>query len=230
MPSGNSQLVTAEITNSTFVGPKVHAVPSIGLEAVVLGGSLSNCSFVGQASGQRCPLAYRAQLDHCTVFGFGTGGNPLFDDAIVDRCTIMQTRSAPNSLLDGAGTTTRLMNSIVDGHIGPITDVMGNTFVSYSRTPGPLPPGPGNIIADARLYAPLSGDARLGSGSPAIDAGDPAQLDSDGMRLDMGAFPRLPSQAAPEALAFCDGLRTSELCVPTITSTSTAQTRAGHSA
>jgi hypothetical protein len=46
----------------------------------------------------------------------------------------------------------------------------------------------GNISADPRFIAPSSGNFGLGSGSPAIDAGDPALHDADGSRADMGLF------------------------------------------
>jgi len=50
-------------------------------------------------------------------------------------------------------------------------------------------PGTGNIPADPLFVDPANGDLRLQPGSPCIDAGDPALLDPDGSRRDIGAIP-----------------------------------------
>ena len=43
-------------------------------------------------------------------------------------------------------------------------------------------------FVDASPAAAVDRDLQLGSGSPAIDAGDPAILDADGSRSDLGAY------------------------------------------
>ena len=54
-------------------------------------------------------------------------------------------------------------------------------------------PGDGNFAADP-IYLDSSAasaadwDLHPGAGSPLIDAGDPAELDADGTRADVGAF------------------------------------------
>jgi hypothetical protein len=48
--------------------------------------------------------------------------------------------------------------------------------------------GNGNLAADPMFMAPEMADFHLRSGSPCVDAGDPAEHDADGSRADMGSF------------------------------------------
>ncbi|HEU5060037.1 MAG TPA: NosD domain-containing protein [Kofleriaceae bacterium] len=76
----------------------------------------------------------------------------------------------------------------LDGDIEPPTwrynDTRPRSFDGMSDPTGTA----GNISANPLFVAPAAGDFRLGAGSPARDAGDPALSDSDGSRADMGRF------------------------------------------
>ena len=60
-----------------------------------------------------------------------------------------------------------------------------DTFDVQSNAP---PAGTGNLSLDAEFVDPSNGNFHLGTGSPCIDAGDPAILDTDNSRSDMGAY------------------------------------------
>ncbi len=55
----------------------------------------------------------------------------------------------------------------------------------------------GNLSADPAFVDPATGNFALRVGSPAIDAGDPAVLDADGSRADMGMFGGAGGAAPP---------------------------------
>ncbi|HEX2658868.1 MAG TPA: hypothetical protein VHU40_11375, partial [Polyangia bacterium] len=48
--------------------------------------------------------------------------------------------------------------------------------------------GPGNTAVDPMFVNAAAGDFHLLPGSPAVDAGDPAVLDPDGSRADLGVY------------------------------------------
>jgi len=65
---------------------------------------------------------------------------------------------------------------------------VAGTVITYSDFALPRT-GAGNISTDPLFVDPANGDFRLQPGSPCVDAGDPAQLDPDGSRSDIGAIP-----------------------------------------
>jgi hypothetical protein len=60
--------------------------------------------------------------------------------------------------------------------------------LSYCDIRGGFPEGPNDINADPLFVAPHLNDFNLCAQSPCIDAGDPARLDPDSTRSDIGAF------------------------------------------
>jgi hypothetical protein len=80
-----------------------------------------------------------------------------------------------------------LTNCIVRDNAGG-SQISDDPFVSYSDVQGGAA-GPGNFDLDPLFVDVAGSDLHLAVGSPAIDAGDPALLDPDGSRSDVGAFP-----------------------------------------
>lgn len=73
---------------------------------------------------------------------------------------------------------------------------VGGDFVTFPEET--VYPGEGNLNTDPLFVASGAHDFQLQPASPCIDAGDPgADLDPDGTRRDMGAFPLDQSTAAP---------------------------------
>lgn len=118
--------------------------------------------------------------------------------------TLTNVTLAGNSARSGAGVMARgggiaLQNSIVSDHLdGPAIEGMGDAVCSarWSLTwenaedvrgiPSPWTQE-GNLVEDPRFVDPAAGNYGLAPDSPARDAGDPALLDDDGTRSDMGA-------------------------------------------
>lgn len=91
----------------------------------------------------------------------------------------------------------------------------GIAVLTYSDVRGGYA-GTGNFALDPRFFAPKTGDVHLKPGSPCIDAGDPTSpLDSDGSRVDVGAFAFVAGWPA-EPGTWCQGKTNSLGCVPAI--------------
>ncbi len=87
--------------------------------------------------------------------------------------------------------------------------------VTYSNVSGGAP-GAGNIDVDPQFWNPAALDWRLAPSSPCIDSGDPALLDPDGSRADMGARPYSASDCLGP-VAYCLGGTSSDgACSPTL--------------
>ena len=67
-------------------------------------------------------------------------------------------------------------------------DTYGNCITSSAPSPGT-----GQLSVDPLFVSPVDYNFNLKSGSPAINAGDPAIVDPDGSRSDMGVYPYLGS-------------------------------------
>ncbi|HPD47711.1 MAG TPA: lamin tail domain-containing protein [Anaerohalosphaeraceae bacterium] len=121
----------------------------------------------------------------------------------MDRSTVVATRT--DGVVDygiqshdkygiNAGTVIwHVTNSIIDA-TDPIAvdDPPYSTFdmhVDFSNAWDEVWPGTGNIHADPLFVNAGAHDYRLQPASPCIDAGDPAQTDPDGSRVDMGCLP-----------------------------------------
>ncbi|MEZ6006095.1 MAG: hypothetical protein R3F33_18175 [Planctomycetota bacterium] len=118
--------------------------------------------------------------------------------ASAERCTLV--RSA-----DGSGPITLFgVGSTLDSSI--LWDLHGatipaGTVIEYSTVQGGYA-GLGNSAENPLMWG--GGDWRLQPASPAIDAGNPARMDTDGSRSDMGAYPNIASYCgAPDSVAQC---------------------------
>jgi len=90
------------------------------------------------------------------------------------------------------GSHAEVVNTILASSTEAETEVddLSTLVVSYSLSDSETLPGQGNLLADPRFVAPLTGDFRLQFDSPCIDTGAPESPDDpDGTRTDMGALP-----------------------------------------
>ncbi len=128
---------------------------------------------------------------------FNTGENAALN---LMRCTLSGNQSDSDNnggaLLNTGNGTAEIQDCIVWGN-GPITSIYassGEVAVSYSciemGITHNVSDSGGNIAADPLFTDAPNADYTLTSGSPCIDAGDPAPeyYDPDGTRADMGAF------------------------------------------
>ncbi len=116
----------------------------------------------------------------------------------LDRCTIAGNIAVVGGALHIKNATANVSNSIVWDSGRPVH--LGSVLLdgTYSDVADSVWPGVGNISADPLFANPENGDYRLLPGSPCIDAGDPALLDPDGSRSDIGAIPFDPTVGVAE--------------------------------
>ena len=144
------------------------------------------------------------ELDPCNP---PRGGGLWADGSIgVDRCSVTLDRCtiAGNTVVVGGAlhvnnATADVSNSVIWGagktvHLGGVL-----LEATYSDVADSVWPGVGNISLDPLFADAAAGDYRLLPGSPCIDAGDPALLDPDGTRSDIGAIPFDPTVGVAEA-------------------------------
>jgi predicted outer membrane repeat protein len=117
----------------------------------------------------------------------------------------------------GTGNNTTITDTLVAYNTGgPALTITGTSSASYlgfyntpatNASPAALTSSLGSFVADPRLVAYTNGDgcaALAGDlwpdypGSPLIDAGDPAILDPDGTRADIGTYGGAVAEARPE--------------------------------
>ena len=157
--------------NHARYGGAVHS----SLSAVVM---LERCTLIGNEAAfggavysEKQPSV--TELLHCTA----VGNTASFGGAVY--------------LLEGA--SVHVVNSIVwgnaSGQIYNHAGVPGVLSVAWSCVEGGYEAGQDVLDADPRFVNAAGGDVHLLSGSPCIDAGDPAStLDPDSTRADIGAF------------------------------------------
>lgn len=90
------------------------------------------------------------------------------------------------------GPTIAVRNSILYDSLGGSVAISG-ADLEYSLVSSQLVSGTGNLTGDPGLLLPETDVAQLSSSSQCIDAGDPAQTDLDGSRIDIGAHPFDPA-------------------------------------
>ena len=154
----------------------------IGSEATAYTATLENCTIVGEAhptnqSDQSAGVYWHNVGIHVRN-KYGTGPNAqLFVNA--KNCII--------------SAITPMLNDYAAGGVDhPLTTVSYNCYQDLAGTNpvDPAPPsGTGTITADPLFLNAAGRDFHLAAGSPCINTGDPALLDPDSSRSDMGALP-----------------------------------------
>ncbi len=135
-------------------------------------------------------------LRRCTITSntaVGKGGGIYLGNSSLslENCTVANNISQT----DGGGIQVSSSDVAATGSIlwgndpQAITDQTGTISATYSDIQGDTVwTGGGNINVDPLYVDAENGDYHLLPGSPCIDAGDPALLDPDGTRSDMGAL------------------------------------------
>ncbi|MEM1452988.1 MAG: hypothetical protein AAGI22_28055 [Planctomycetota bacterium] len=148
------------------------------------GGTLTRCVVVGNTAQEGAGTA-GSTLVNCTVWGNEGGG--VTGNVTATSCLVWD--NAPYQLGDdGSGLPTAEWSNVQGGASGAT-----------------------NIDEDPLVWGPESRDLRLRAGSPCIDAGDPAAMDPDGSRADIGAF-AFDALYVGEPGNYCTGKETSEGC------------------
>ncbi|HOT37178.1 MAG TPA: FlgD immunoglobulin-like domain containing protein [Candidatus Latescibacteria bacterium] len=180
-------------------------------------GTISDCVFQGNTSAtDGCAIGSRtphAAFTRCLITGNTHANNTSTVDCFsgsnitMVNCTIAN--NTTTKVFDStSGGKAALRNCIVWGTgtvmlEAPLPGTSDPWTVTYSDIKGSWT-GTGNINADPLFINAAAGDFTLGTGSPCINTGDPADpTDPDGSRVDMGAYPTSGSTAvlAPATLA-----------------------------
>jgi hypothetical protein len=159
--------------------------------------------------------SFEGTLVRCVIRGNRTGGwavETLYDSNLVD-CTVVDNDGGieATTLNDAVW----LRNCIVWGN-GTNLAMNPEPFfhlILYCAG-GPYSWGTGNVNGDPGMWSLVYHDYRPRPGSPCVDAGDPALLDLDGSRSDIGYYTYDPNYA-PVA-SYCTGKLNSDGCVPQI--------------
>ena len=149
-------------------------------ETDVLRCLIVNC-FAGISAKSSGPLA-KVRIEQCTILGVTNGVVAAFKS----------NATAGNILIE-------VTNSIVVAPEAIRTDFGGTNFsIGYCSLSSNWP-GTGNITGDPLFVDAAANDYHLQSGSPCIDAGDPASpADPDGTRTDIGVFPFVRAVGPPQ--------------------------------
>jgi len=187
---GAIRAITASVSHSSFVGNSALVAMSgasgRGGAIAIDYGLVESCKFENNSAYHGGAVysdgGLTIQSSHFVAnHGFETGG--VVEGTSLERCTLVLNGGPTESavLHDALAT-----DSVIWGNFSP--SASGSTTLTYSNIEGGWP-GEGNIDAEP-LFVSAPGDLHLRHGSPCIDAGDPASdLDDDGTRADMGAFP-----------------------------------------
>ena len=195
-----------------FVFGYFNSPPGVASGGGLEGGTATDCVIV-ENEARRYPIpsspnfystgggAFDSELERCVLVGNIADVGGGFYRCNGSQLTLVQNLSASTQVPFAGGTSFgRISNSIVWNNLGPGAPFLRSTAV-YSDLGDPVP-GPGNISVDPLFVGPVPGYLALQSGSPCIDAGDPALTDPDGSRIDMGARPfELPM--LPQPITFC---------------------------
>ena len=163
-------------------------------ESILLVSNLiERCCDKGVSCGASSTLIARHNIIRDVDMGFGfkdLGSHGLIENNTFYDCT--HAVSAYEKVIGRGGASAVVRNCIVSkATVSPFYhDFMSTVDVSYSLSDTDPVDGVGNVVG-APLFLRENGDNfELQTGSPAIDAGDPADSpDPDGTRADMGALP-----------------------------------------
>ena len=147
------------------------------------------------AHASRCVFLDNTAFGH-RYLGDGRGG-AVHGPVQLDGCTLYKNRvggSFGDGPLGGAAAGGASLRNTIVWDSGPDA-LEAATSVEWSLVQGGWP-GTGNLDRDPRFQDREAGDLHLLPDSPCIDAGDPAQLDPDGSRLDVGAYPFEPRRGS----------------------------------
>ncbi|MBK7878377.1 MAG: hypothetical protein IPJ77_22205 [Planctomycetes bacterium] len=193
-----STLVDCDVFDNEVLPISISPVPAICGGAGLYGGTATRCRIFGNTAPNAAGAA-NATLVNCTVTqntatvaGGGVGS------------------------LDLPSATMTVRNSIVWGNSAPeTTSPIGTLSITWSDVAGGAP-GTGNIALDPSFQSAANRDFHLLGTSPCIDSGNPAELDPNGSRVDMGAYP-----FECGAHNYCVGKENSLGCVPSAAFTGT---------
>jgi predicted outer membrane repeat protein len=174
------------IGNSAGVGGGVSAGSVTGL-------TLTRCVIRGNTAsdgtrGGGIDATNNVAVTDCLVAQNSNNGVVFFQDGNVLTNTTV-TGHGGYGVTAFSGTST-ITNSILwsDATGETFLGISGSLNVSYSDVQGGFG-GTGNISSDPRFVNPGGGDWRLGSGSPAVDAGNNAAVPA-GITTDLAGLPR----------------------------------------
>lgn len=191
----NLTLVDLSVTIASTDGAARTAIRAAGPGDVVrvesLGGSvvtLEGITLQGGQGAQDDGLHVLAQsaviLRDCVLTGNAGAGVHTDFDVSIEECTIVGNGIGVQST--GVGNI-QMKNSIVWDNVECIQLNPSIHFMRWCTLPCDSLVFNGQNV-DPQFIDAAHGDFALGAGSPCIDAGDPAELDTDGSRIDMGAF------------------------------------------
>jgi hypothetical protein len=151
----------------------------------------------------------------CRIFNNVAGMGAGMHGGIIESCTVYGNTASVQGGAFTQGSSASLHNSILWADVPDEIDPTNfPPPISYCCIhDGPI--GMGNIALDPLLWSPLTGDFHLKAGSPCIDAGDPADMDPDGSRIDIGAYPFEPDYCGPFG-KYCSAKTNSHGCTPEI--------------
>lgn len=200
------------LTGSVVAGGDDDGIDTLGANITVQDCIVRGWKFPGDDSkgisvfGGECRV-WRSLLVDNTIGLSGKGGDAENVRVRIDRSTILG-NSFGVAVTNKSGTLPiidyRITNSIILGPDAVFTQYdPADIHIDYSLV-GESWPGTGNLEGDPGFADASAGDYRLGPGSIAIDAGDPARpQDPDGSMLDLGALtfvPPPPELAGPLVL------------------------------
>jgi hypothetical protein len=195
------------LTDSVFAGGDDDAIDTLGSDVLIEGCIVRDFDgpdadtkgisiFSGEVTIRRCLVVGNA-------IGVSAKGQSSGATVHIDRTTITDNRTVGIQADDKYGVPNLRIRIFVTSSIIREADAVRTDYpqfpddiqIRFSDVSEPWS-GEGNLLADPMFQAPAARDYQLLADSPCIDAGDPAaDLDGDGTRADMGAFPRFQGPA-----------------------------------
>jgi hypothetical protein len=195
------------ISDSTFFGNSVVWPWFAGAISVV-----GSFGFPADFTIVRCVLAENVRGCIRYVAGSSSSSGTAFECTVVNNV---------DGGIDAQSSNFLVSNCIVrdNGAYNVVVAPWGT--ILYSDVQGGAA-GTGNIDADPLLWDPANLDFHLSRGSPCIDTGDPAVLDPDGSRSDMGGV-RYSALDCLTPVVYCPGGTSANgQCTPSISNTGVA--------